>query len=168
MVKRKLRVAVPLVALAILACLLTQQYAVDGDGVPVRAIGVADLRAHSESSLVYPGAQMLSAQANAQSGSTLLGIEVGTIVPAQARATYQSPAHETTVMAWYERWLRSHLWSPARGCDTAGAGGIPFDRCILFDRGGRERYSLLFTAFAQGTEISVTFSIQPFTITGLG
>jgi len=145
----------------------TEQHLVDGNGIPIRAISVADIRAHSESSLVYPGAVPGSGHANAQTGSTLLGLQIGEILPAQASDSYQTAAREAAVIVWYRHWLGAHRWATRSERSPADDDGIRFDRVIEFSRGNREQFSLFVAAFSGGTHIQTIYTIKPFVIVSL-
>ena len=83
--RRSAVVAVLVVAAVAWAiCYYTEQHFADGNGMPIRAISVSEIKAHEESRLVFPGAPPMAAQANAQNRSSLLGLQLGPIVAAQA------------------------------------------------------------------------------------
>lgn len=65
---------------------------------------------------------------------------------------------------WYNHWLRAHRWAIVSDHGPASAGGMGFDRCITFRRGGRENYLLFVDAFPGGTLIHTNYRIEPFTI----
>ena len=152
---------VAIIAMVFAIFLYAQQHLLDRDGIPIRALGVSDVRAHAESGPTYPGAWWMSGQVNGEGRGAVAWICIGLQLPAQASATYQTPVREAKVAAWYEHWLRGHRWGLVSDRGPAEAGGTGFQSCIVlrdhaphdgsstfdrriaFSRGGREHYSVV-------------------------
>ena len=167
MTRRKRKLFTALLAAILIVCWYTEEYVNDSNGIPIHAISISDIRTHVESGLVYPGALSMSGHSSAQGSGTLFGLHLGTILPAQAKAIYQTTAQESNVVAWYEQWLRAHQWTVADARAHVTVNGIPFDHRIDFKRGSREAFSLRVEAFSGGTEIETLYMIKPFSLENL-